>query len=156
MLTLRRDQRDLMEAANSTSTKMLEENLKMKKLQLARMIADDICNSYLSTEPNNKDEVIRALESSGYNREDLAICLPLAIEFCLDRGRPHVVYSSSTTNSLSIFTRPCLDDPSEHASDTKAVRAHQFNILKAAGESEREIILISLTRGLVVESESGA
>lgn len=92
----------------------------MNKRQLSQTIADDICNSYLSIEPSNENEVIRALESLGYNREDLVICLPLAIQFCLARGRPHVVYSSSSTNSLSFFTRPCLDSPSDHKLDTGA------------------------------------
>ena len=92
----------------------------MNKRQLSRMIANDICNSYLSTEPSNEDEVIRALESLGYNREDLVICLPLAIHFCLARGRPHIVYELSSTNSLSIFTRPCLDSPCDHRLETGA------------------------------------
>jgi hypothetical protein len=80
----------------------------VKKPQLAEMMAGDICNSYLNTEESNKEEVIRALVGLGYVREDVVVCLPLAIELCLARGRPHAVYESSTTNSLSFFTRPCL------------------------------------------------
>ncbi|MBA2400595.1 MAG: hypothetical protein H0V72_18225 [Bradyrhizobium sp.] len=81
----------------------------ISKLKLAQMMSDDICNSYLSIEDSNRDEVIQALEGLGYVYEDVVACLPLAIEDCLARDRPHVVYQSSTTNSISIFIRPCLN-----------------------------------------------